>query len=161
MVTECETSNSGNKHILTTIDHLTGWPEAFSIPDKLADTIVSIFINHYLPVHTCPRYRLSDNGTEFKNHLMDRVLEQLGIDCIFSTPYHTQSNGKLEVFHRYLKPTLKDLCKKDPANLDKYINQVLASYRMMPNLTTMVTLFFLDYGRDPNLPLHQPLEPMQ
>ena len=41
LVTECETSTSGNKHILTTIDHLTGWLEAFPILDKLADTIVS------------------------------------------------------------------------------------------------------------------------
>ena len=29
LVAECETSTSGNKHILTIIDHLTGWPEAF------------------------------------------------------------------------------------------------------------------------------------
>ena len=35
-VTECETSTLGNKHILTIIDHLTGWPEAFPIPDKSA-----------------------------------------------------------------------------------------------------------------------------
>ena len=41
---------------------------------------------------------------------MDNVLQQLGIDCVFSTPYHPQSNGKLEVFHKYLKPTLKKLC---------------------------------------------------
>ena len=34
LVTECEMSTSGNKHILTIIDHLTGWPEAFPIPDN-------------------------------------------------------------------------------------------------------------------------------
>ena len=54
LVTECENSTSGNKHILTIIDHLTGWPEAFPMPDKSADTIVSTFINEYLPVHMCP-----------------------------------------------------------------------------------------------------------
>ena len=48
LVTECETSTSGNKHILTIIDHLTGWPEAFPIPDKSTDTIVMTFMNHYL-----------------------------------------------------------------------------------------------------------------
>ena len=66
LVTECETTTSGNKHILTIIDHITGWPEAFPIPDKLADTIVSTFISKYVPVHMFPRYILSGNGTEFK-----------------------------------------------------------------------------------------------
>ena len=98
LVTECKTPNSDNKHILTIIDHLTGWPEAFPIPDKSADTIVSTFINQYLPVHMCPRYILSGNGMEFKNHLLDQVLKQLGIRRIFSAPSHPQSNGKLDVF---------------------------------------------------------------
>ena len=53
LVTECKTSSSGSKHILTIIYHLTGWPEAFPILDKSADTIVSTFINYYLPVHMC------------------------------------------------------------------------------------------------------------
>ena len=161
LITECETSASGNKHILTIIDHLTGWPEAFPIPDKSADTIVSTFINEYLPVHMYPQYILSDTGMEFKNSLMDQVLQQLGIDRIFSALYHPQSNSKLNVLHKYLKPTLKKLCVKDPANWDKYLNQVLTSYRITPNLATAETPFFLVYGRDPNLPLHQLLEPMQ
>ena len=161
LVTDCDISPSGNKHILTIIDHLTGWPEAFPIPDKTTDTIVSTFINEYLPVHMCPWYTLSDNRMEFKNSLMDQVLQQLGIDRIFSVPYYPQSSGKLEVFYKYLKPTLKKLCKKDPTNWDKYWNQVLASDRITPNLATAETPFFLVYGRDCNLPLHQLLEPMQ
>ena len=161
IITECETSTSGNKHILTIINHLTGWPEEFPIPDKSADTIVSTFINKYIPVHMCPRYILSDNGTEFKNNLMDQVLKQFGIERIFSAPYHQQSNGKLEVFHKYLKPTLKKLCEKDLSNWDQYLNQALASYRVMPNLATAEMPFILVYGRDPNLSLHQLLEPMQ
>ena len=130
LVTESKTSTSGNKNILTVIDHLTGWPEAYLIPDKMADTIVSTFINEYLRVHMCPTYILSDNTMEFKQSVMDQVLQQLGIDKIFSAPYHNgaESNGKLEVFHKYLKPTLKKLCEKDPSNWDKYLNQVPNSY---------------------------------
>ena len=93
LVTECETSTSGNGHIIIIIDHLTGWPESFPIPDKSADTIVSTFINHYLPVHMCPWYILLENGTEIKNQLMDQVLQQLSTDHIFSAPYDAQSNG--------------------------------------------------------------------
>ena len=69
---------------------------------------------------------------------MDQVLQQLGIDRIFSAPYHPQSNGKLEVFHIYLKPTIKKLCEKDPSNWDKYLNQVLVSYRVTPNLAAIL-----------------------
>ena len=86
IVTNCKMSTLGNKHILTIINHLAGWPEAFPIPNKSADTIVATLINHYLPVYMCPRYILSDNGMEFKNNLMDQVLQQLGIDRIFSDP---------------------------------------------------------------------------
>ena len=62
---------------------------------------------------------------------------------IFSAPYHPQSIGKHEVFHKYLKPTLKKFCEKDPANWDKYLNQVLASYRITPNLAKAESPFFL------------------
>ena len=109
----------------------------------------------------CPRYIISDNGTEFKNHLIDQVLQQLGIDCIFSTPYHPQSNRKLEFFHGYPKPTLRKLCRKDPTDWDKHVNKLLTSYRVTLNLATAETLFFLICDRDPNLPLYRLLEPMQ
>ena len=39
LVTDFTESNKGNKHILTIIDLLTGWPEAIPIPNKSANTI--------------------------------------------------------------------------------------------------------------------------
>ena len=74
--------------------------------------------------------------------------------------YQPQSNGKLDVFHTYLKPTFIKLCENDPDNWEKYINQALSSYHVTPHLVTAETSFFLVYGRNPNLPLHQLLEPM-
>ena len=116
LVSDLNISTSGNQHILTIIDHLTGLPEAFPILVKKADTIVCVFINNYLPIHMCPHFILSDSGTEFKNQLMGIVLQQLGIYHILSTPCHPQSNGKLEVFNKYLTPTNKKLCENDPDN---------------------------------------------
>ena len=34
LVTDLNVSTSGNQHILTIIDHLTGWLEAYPIPNK-------------------------------------------------------------------------------------------------------------------------------
>ena len=83
----------------------------------------------------------------------------IGIHHIFSAPITHKVMEK--VFHKYLKPTLKKLCENDSYNWDKYINDVLASYHVAPHLATAETPFFLVYGRDPNLPLHQLLELMQ
>ena len=91
------------------------------IPNKSADTITKAFIRHYLPRHMCPQFILSDNGTEFKNQIFDKVTKDLGIERIFSAPYHPQSNGKLETFHKFLKPTLKKMCADDQDNWDIYI----------------------------------------
>ena len=88
LITDLNVSKSENQHILIIINHFTGWPEAFLIPDKKVVTIVHIFINNYLPVHMCPRYVLCDNGTEFKNQLMHDILQQPCIDQIISAPYH-------------------------------------------------------------------------
>ena len=111
LVTDFTKSIKGNKHILTIIDLLMGWPEVIPILNKSADTITKAFVTHYLPRHMCPRFILSDNGTEFKNQIFDKVMKDLGIERI---PYHPQSNEKLETFHKFLKPILKKMCAEDP-----------------------------------------------
>ena len=83
LVSDLNISASGYQHILTITDHLTGWPEAFPIPDKKADTIVCIFINNYLPIHMCPHFILSDNGTEVKNQLMETFSNNLAFITSF------------------------------------------------------------------------------
>ena len=87
-------------------------------------------------------------------------MKDLGIESIFSAPYHPQSNGKLETFHKFLKPTLKKMCADDQDNWDDYVEQVLGTYRGVPNLTTGESPFFLVYGRDGNQPVHQLLQPL-
>ena len=102
LITECDTSTSGNKHILTIIDHLTGWPEAFPIPDKTVDTIVSTFINEYVPVHMYPQYILSDNGMELITASWTTSCNNLEL-----TGY-----SQCHTTHKYLNPTLKNFVKK-------------------------------------------------
>ena len=89
LVSDLNVSASGNQHILTIIDHLIGGPEALPIPDKKADTIVCIFINNYLPIHMCLCFILSDNGTEFKNQLMDCSPNNVALIASF-LPHITQ-----------------------------------------------------------------------
>ena len=62
-------SLSGNKYIVAFVDHYSGWPEAFAVPDKSADTIVQLLIEEVIPRHSCPLQIVSDNGTENVNKI--------------------------------------------------------------------------------------------
>jgi transposase InsO family protein len=61
-----------------------------------------------------PRQVLSDNGTCFTGRLIHAVVEferrlrALGVQPINGRPYHPQTQGKLERFHRTLKEWLED-----------------------------------------------------
>ena len=47
---------------------------------------------------------LSDNGTEFKNQLFEKVAKELGVEFkCYTAPYHPQSNGRIEGFPSFLE----------------------------------------------------------
>ena len=73
----------GNRYALTVICMHTGYTFCIPIPNKTALEVVRA------------SYRvLTDNGTEFKNQLMDEVCRTLGVEHkIYSPPYRPQSNG--------------------------------------------------------------------
>ena len=52
------------------------------------------------------------------------------------------------------------MCADDQDNWDDYVEQVLGTYRGVPNLTTGESPFFLVYGRDRNQPVNQLLQPL-
>ena len=49
---------------------------------------------------------LSDRGTEFKDKVLNKVCDQLGIKRIFSNPFHPQGNAKMESVYNFPKRTL-------------------------------------------------------
>ena len=66
-------STRGNHYALTVIYMLTGWVWCVPIPDKTANAILKAYLKNVHHVFGPSRKILSDNGTEFKNDLFDRV----------------------------------------------------------------------------------------
>ena len=50
-----------------------------------------------------PEEIVSDNGPQFISKEFETFLNKNGIRHVRNSPYHPQSNGKIERFHRYLK----------------------------------------------------------
>ena len=80
-------STRGNRYALTIICMLTGWVWCIPIPEKTANAILKVYLKNVHHVFGPSRKILSDNGTEFKNDLFDRVAKELGVEHkVYSPP---------------------------------------------------------------------------
>ena len=100
-------SLKGNRYPLTVVCMLTGYTFCIPIQNKSAVEIVMAWRKYIAFLFGVCRKLLMDNGTEFKNDLFSRVVEQLGVERKnYSPPYRPKSNGRIEGFHKFLKSCL-------------------------------------------------------
>jgi len=82
--------------------------------------------------HGLPRQLLSDNGSIFTGRYLgvevafERRLREVGVELLNAAPYHPQTLGKLERFHRTLKEWLRD---EGPALDLEHLQQLLDRFR--------------------------------
>ena len=152
-------SSQGNRYALTVICMLTGWVWCIPIPDKTANAVLKAYLKHVHHVFGPSRKVLSDNGTEFKNDLFDRVAKELGVEHkVYSPPYHPQSNGRIEGFHLFLKACMAKHISPG-LEWDEVCPIATAAYNFLPNEHARESPFFLMFGRDPRIPLTEALKP--
>ena len=152
-------STRGNRYALTVICMLTGWVWCVPIPDKTANAVLKAYLKNVHHVFGPSRKILSDNGTEFKNDLFDRVAKELGIEHkVYSPPYHPQSNGRIEGFHLFLKTCMAKHISPG-LEWDEVCPIATAAYNFLPNEHARESPFFLMFRRDPRIPLTEALRP--
>ena len=102
---------------------------------------------------------LSDNGSEFKNQLFEKVAKELGVEFkCYTAPYHPQSNGRIEGFHHFLKACMTKHISTT-MEWDQVVHLATAAYNFFPNEHSRESPFYLMFGRDPRLPLNTLLKP--
>ena len=152
-------SSKGNRYALTVICMFTGYTFCIPLPDKKAETILKAYMDHVYCKHGGSLKILSDNGTEFKNKLMEEVSKELGVEYkVYSPPYRLQSNGRIESFHYFLKACIAKHITPQ-LEWDDVVPLACAAYKFFPNEHSRESPFFLMFGRDPLLPLTKLLRP--
>ena len=71
---------------------------------------------------------LSDNGSGYVSRAFGDYLHLVGIRHILATPYHPQTNGKLERYHQTIKRDVNQVPYKLPSDLDAAIASFVSYY---------------------------------
>ena len=71
-------TETGDRYILSLICMFSGWPEAYPVPNKNANTIAEVILERFIPRHSCPERLLSDRGTEFCNDVISILSKKKG-----------------------------------------------------------------------------------
>jgi transposase InsO family protein len=71
---------------------------------------------------------LSDNGAGYLSRRFGEYLRLVGVRHIVASPYHPQTNGKIERYHRSLKGEINQLLYDMPSELEKAITIFIEYY---------------------------------
>ncbi len=126
----------GNRYIVVAIEYLTKWPEARALANATAENVADFIYEEIICRQGTPKIILTDQGTHFKNQMVNELCNKFKIEHRLSSPYHPQTNGLVERFNRTLTGMLAKT--NDIFNWDLHIPSVLLAYRTTKHSTTQI-----------------------
>lgn len=151
-VLELGQTSSGNRYVLSVIDHFSKFGGAYAIPSKNAETVARVFFERWVS-EGCrqPKTILSDVGGEFDNKLMEELRAIMGIEHVFTKGYNPRENGVTERFNRTLISMLRKKVRV-PSEWDKMLPYCVFAYNTTVHEATGESPFFVLHGIDAYVP---------
>ena len=121
-------SARGHLGCLVAVDHCSKWAVAVPLRSKSSAAVARAFHHHVLPaLLKVPERVLSDNGPEFLGIEFESVLRDWKIQHAYSTPYHPEGNGAVELCNRTIGQSLR-LLTSSTGDWDLYLAKTMITY---------------------------------
>ena len=135
------------KNVLVVVNHFTWYVQAFIMKNHTARTMARVLYNNYFSVFGFPQCLMSDQGTEFCGKVIAAMCSLLGIEKIWTTPYHPQTNGSAKRVHQTLQRMIGKLDLEKRWKWLAHIGLIIIAYNSMRSLVTRYSLYYLMFGR--------------
>jgi transposase InsO family protein len=97
-----------------------------------------------------PKIMQSDNGTEFVNELVSKMMELYGVDHRLTTPYHPAANGKVERKNKEVETVLRKKLNGNFSSWEEWLPEVQFELNNRISKMTGSTPFALMFARTAN-----------
>ena len=144
------------KWVMVATDSFTKFAEFIGLPDKKAETVANHFWQEWILRYGVPIILVSDGGKEFKNKLMARLAELLGMEHRTTSPFHPACNSQAEVLNRTAARYIRAFIDHDLADVQPYLAGLRFSYNTSVHKATGTSPYQLMFGRLPRYPFFDP-----
>jgi hypothetical protein len=120
------------------------YPEAVPLKDHKAPTVCRALAEIFCRTGF-PKEIQSDQGTEFLSNITQAFVKDYGIKHVKASPFHPQTQGMIERYHRSMKNMIRALVEEQDKDWDELLPFVMFSYRECPHESLGFSPFELIY----------------
>ena len=137
-------------------DLFSKYVDAVPMKNQKAETVTDAIWTKWISIHGCPRFILSDQGTNVNGETIKELCGKFNIEKRHSSAYHSQGNGFAERSIRAIREILRTviLDKKLPQKCWRsLLPEVLFALNTSISATTKAIPYKIVFGREPVLPI--------
>jgi transposase InsO family protein len=139
----------GNRFLLVMTDRFSKLTRTVPLRTTTALVCARAFCDHWVYTYGAPRHVLTDNGPQFTAKFFHAVCRELGIEKVFTTAYHPQTNGQVERFNRTILNSLRGYIAANQNNWDEFTSALTFAYNARVHTAIGLAPFELVLSRPP------------
>ena len=141
-------------NVLVFQDHFTKHVLAYVTPDQTAKTIAKFLYWGYITFFGALARLPSDRGTSFTSSIIEELCKILGIQWLWTMPYHPQTNRLVERLHQMIMHMIGKLGEDKKADWPSHLAEIAHAYNATQSVVTGYSPHYLMFGRWPRLPVN-------